>query len=253
MTDHLYVPDTQCKEGVPTHHLEALGNYIVAHRPDVIIHAGDHWDFPSLSSWDRGKIQFEGRRYVKDVEAGNAAMDLMLRPLRRLQSQQRVNKKKQYTPRMVFTMGNHEHRVQRAVESSSQYEGLLSYDHLNLGDWDVYGFLTPVEIDGVVYSHFFPNPMTGKPYGGMIDTRLKNIGYSFTQGHQQCFLYGRRDLTNGDVINGMVAGAFYLHEEDYKGPQGNQHFRGIVHKSNVAAGDYDFNLIRINSLIEAYL
>jgi hypothetical protein len=94
--------------------------------------------------------------------------------------------------------------------------------------------------------------MSGKPWGGMIDTRLKNVGYSFTQGHQQCLLYGRRDLTNGDVLNGLVCGAFYLHDEDYKGVQGNHHFRGIIHKYNVRNGDYDMKAIRISSLLEEY-
>lgn len=251
MNDHLVIPDVQAKAGVPLGHLKALGEYIVEHRPKVIICLGDFWDFPSLSSYDVGKIQFEGRRYVQDVDAGNYAMGLLLAPLKRLQRNQRANKKKAYTPSMVFLMGNHEHRVQRAIETSAQYEGLLSYDHLHLGDWDVHGFLETVEIDGVVYSHYFPNPMSGKPYGGMIDTRLKNVGYSFTQGHQQCFLYGRRDLTNGNVLNGMVIGAFYQHDEDYKGPQGNKHFRGFVHKYNVKDGDYDFKVVRMNTLLNS--
>ncbi len=252
MTDHLIIPDVQAKAGVDLSHLTAAGRYIVKHRPKVIVCLGDFWDFPSLSSYDRGKLQFEGRRYVQDVDAGNYAMGLLLASLKKLQRRQRANRKKVYSPRMVFLMGNHEHRLQRAVECSAQYEGLLSYDHLHLGDWEVYDFLTPVIIDGVHYSHYFPNPMSGKPWGGMIDTRLKNIGYSFTQGHQQCLLYGRRDLTNGDVLNGLVVGAFYLHDEDYKGVQGNHHFRGIIHKRNVREGNYDLTSIRMSSLLQEY-
>lgn len=253
MRDHLFIPDVQAKFGVPMEHLTACGRYIAYHRPKVIICIGDFWDFPSLSSYDIGKLQFEGRRYVQDVDAGNLAMGMLLAPLKKLQRRQRANKKKVYSPRMVFTMGNHEHRVQRAIESSAQYEGLLSYEHLHLGDWEVYDFLTPVEIDGVVYSHYFQNPMSGRPWGGMLPTRLKNVGYSFTQGHTQEFQHYRRDLTNGDVVNGMVAGAFYQHDEDYKGVQGNRHWRGIVHKRNVANGDYDHEVIRIDTLMQEWL
>ena len=252
MTDHLLIPDTQVKEGVDLSHIEAMGQYIIDTKPEVIICIGDWWDMESLSAWDRGKLKFEGRRYMKDVEAGNKAMDMLLAPMKAYNKRRAINKKAQYRPRMVFTLGNHEYRIQRAVESSGEYEGLIGYHHLNLDDWEVYDFLDPVKIDGVHYSHYFANPMTGNPYGGMIDTRLKNIGYSFTQGHVQAFQYGRRDLTNGGVINGLVCGAFYSHDEDYKGYQGNNHFRGFVHKRNVQDGDYDMEVIRIQSLLEDY-
>jgi hypothetical protein len=252
MRDHLIIPDAQVKEGVDTSHLLAIGKYIVQHKPDVIVCIGDFWDMESLSAWDRGKLQFEGRRYVKDVESGNAAMELMLGPLKRYNIRRKLGKKAPYRPKMIFTLGNHEYRIQRAVESSGEYQGLMGYHDLNLSDWEVYDFLEPVEVDGVKYAHFFANPMTGKPYGGTIDTRLKNIGYSFTQGHTQTLLYGRRDLTNGQVLNGVVCGAFYSHDESYKGYQGNNHFRGVLHKRNVSEGDYDLEVIRLDSLLEDY-
>jgi hypothetical protein len=51
---HLFIPDTQVKPGVPTVHLSWIGQYIVdrfAGRPFdlTIVHAGDHYDLPSLS------------------------------------------------------------------------------------------------------------------------------------------------------------------------------------------------------------
>lgn len=252
MSDIFLLPDVQAKSGVDFEHLTAAGNYIVRNRPDTVVCIGDFWDMESLSSYDRGKLQFEGRRYIKDVDVGNYAMGLLLAPLKRLQRVQKKNKKKPYSPRMVFTCGNHESRINRAVEENSQLEGLLSYDHLHLGDWEVYPFLTPVVIDGVTFCHFMPNPMTGKPYGGMVDTRLKNVGYSFVMGHQQQFQYGRRDLTNGQVISGLVMGAFYSHDEEYKGHQGNKHFRGVAHLRNVCEGDYDLESIRLDTLVEDY-
>jgi hypothetical protein len=37
----------------------------------------------------------------------------------------------------------------------------------------------------------------------------------------------------------LVAGSFYQHDEDYKGPQGNDHWRGIVVLNEVEDGDYN--------------
>src|SRR5512135_2199363 len=80
---HFVIPDTQCKPGVPLDHLTWAGNYCAEKQPDVIIHIGDHWDMPSLSSYDVGKKEFEGRRYVDDIEAGLRGMELFLDPIRR--------------------------------------------------------------------------------------------------------------------------------------------------------------------------
>ena len=60
------IPDTQVKPGVNTDHLEWAGHYAVKMKPDVIVHIGDHWDMPSLSSYDKkGSRQMEGKRYVR--------------------------------------------------------------------------------------------------------------------------------------------------------------------------------------------
>ena len=61
------IPDTQVKKGVPIDHLLYAGKYIAEKKPDVIVHIGDHWDMPSLSSYDKGKKSFEGRRYKDDI------------------------------------------------------------------------------------------------------------------------------------------------------------------------------------------
>ena len=81
MRTHLVIPDTQIKPGVPLEHLSWIGRYIVKRKPDVIVHLGDHYDFPSLSYYDRGKLSFEGRRYKADIRAGHEALDILEGPL----------------------------------------------------------------------------------------------------------------------------------------------------------------------------
>lgn len=250
--NHLIIPDCQVKPGVPLDHLVWAGQLIVDRRPDVIVNLGDFYDMPSLSSYDKGKKSAEGRRYRYDIEAGNQAMDILLGPLRALQEKQKRNKEKVYKPRLVFLIGNHEQRIMRHVEAHPELADHLSYDDFNLAGWEVHDFRQIVEIDGIYYSHFFYNPMTGQPYSGMIDTRLKNIGFTFTQGHVQGFKYGQRELNNGQWITGLVAGSFYLHDEEYKGPQANEHWRGLVYKHNVNNGVYDIEQISMHTLREMY-
>lgn len=252
---HLLIPDTQVKPGVPLDHIEALGNYIVSKRPDVIVHIGDHWDLPSLSSYDRGTRRAEGRRLNEDIQAGKDAMDLLLRPLKSLQKKQKDHKKRVYTPKMHFTIGNHEERLMRHVNHNPELEGYLNYGAFDLErhGWEVHDFLKPVSVDGVLYSHYFANPMSGRPYGGGIQNKLNKLKTSFTQGHQQTLDIGNTEDATGKRMWGLVAGAFYMHDEEYKGYQGNSHWRGVVMKHEVNNGDYSPCIVGIDYLLEKYL
>jgi hypothetical protein len=113
--------------------------------------------------------------------------------------------------------------------------------------------LNPVRIDGILYSHYFPNPNSGRPIGGMMETRLKNIASSFTQGHAQSFAYGEREVPGGERHHGLVSGAFYSHFEPYKGVAGNTHWRGVVVKNEVRDGTYDIMKISLDYLVSKYL
>ena len=160
-----------------------------------------------------------------------------------------------YSPELHFTLGNHENRINIATECDAKLDGFLSINNLNYADlgWTVHDFLKPVEIDGVHYAHYFYNPMSGRPYGGeSILTKLKNIGFSFTMGHQQTYQTGLRELNNGRIIRGLIHGSGYLHDEEYKGYQGNGHRRGIIIKHEVFEGDYDLMEVSFDYLCRKY-
>ena len=172
------VADTQCKPGEDLSYMSAVGKYLADKRPDVIVHIGDHYDFESLSSYDKGKRSFEGRRLKADIEAGNEGMELLLSPIKNLQHQQKRFKKKVYTPRMVFCVGNHEDRFDRMSRDMPELEGFVGTETLNLEalGWEVFPFLKPCVIEDINFVHYLANPFTGKPYGGTALSQLKNVG-----------------------------------------------------------------------------
>jgi hypothetical protein len=248
--EHLFIPDVQAKPGLDYEHLEALANYIIDKKPNVIIHAGDHWDMRSLSLYDKGTIRSEGTRYQDDIDAGIEAMEALLKPLK---TYNRFLRKK-YRPRMVFLLGNHEERIMRHVAANPSLQGKLSYQDLKLEKmgWEVHDFLDPVTIDGIAYAHYFYNPMSGKPWGGKAPTMLNNVGFSFTMGHRQGLDLARKHLANGRTIRGLVAGSFYQHDEEYKGPQGNHHWRGVIYKHDVHDGNYDLMEVSMKYLLSEW-
>lgn len=246
---HLFIPDVQVRPGEPTNHLtwaaRWIGEKVGGKRNVTVVCAGDWWDMPSLSAYDRGKKAMEGRRYVEDVAAGNEAM-------RQFRTVLRESAPKGWRPRMVFLMGNHEHRIVRAGEDNAQLDGAVSLAHLDLAGWETHDFLMPVQIDGVTYSHYFYHPNTGRPYSGTnVETRLGKIGTSFTMGHQQGLLYGVRSTLSG-MQHGLVAGSFYQHNEEYRGPQAQGEWRGLIVKHDVHDGTYDPMFISLTYLERTY-
>lgn len=245
---HVIIPDTQCKPDTPTDHLLWAGRYIGEQlggkRNVTVVHLGDHWDMPSLSSYDRGKKSMEGRRYIDDIRAGNEGMGMLVGAMKEAAPK--------WKPRRIFLHGNHEDRISRAANDNAELDGAVSLDHLDLSAWEAYPYLEPVWVDGVCYAHVFVNPMSGRPYGGSnVETRIKTLGHSFTMGHQQGLWYGIRSTLRG-MQHGLVAGSYYIHDEDYKGPQGNAHWRGIVVCHDVRDGTYDPMFVSLAYLERRY-
>lgn len=247
MPRHLIIPDVQAKPHVPLNHCEWVGKYIAEKRPEVIVNLGDLADMSSLSSYDRGKLDFEGRRFELDIKAARLANELLLGPLH-----DDVGAWEEATTHIL--MGNHEYRIERFAQDHPELDGYISSTRLGYDEWYdyVHPFLVPVSIDGVTYAHYFYNPNTGRPYSGQVQTRLRNIGFSFTMGHQQGLDYGMRTLANGHRQHGLIAGSCYLHKEKYLGPQGHDHWNGIVMKYGVHSGDYDIKVVALESLCQRY-
>jgi len=256
-TTHVVIPDCQVKPGVPIDHLRWAGQYIVdefAHKPNVkIICLGDFADMESLSMYDRGKKEMEGRRYAADIKASNYAWSVLNQPLVEYNQVRKRYKEKRWNPERHLTLGNHEDRIDRAVSLDAKLEGTISLDDLDYerSGWQVHPYRHILWLDGVAYAHLFYNQMNGRPYGGNnMETRLKTIGHSFTMGHQQVLLHGLRYVA-GRQQNGLVAGAFYMHDEDYLGPQ-QAYWRGIIVKHQVEDGSYDIMCVSMDYLCRRY-
>lgn len=253
MTTHLVIPDVQVKPGNDFSFLTRLGKYIVEKQPDVIIQIGDFADMESLSSYDQGKKSFEGRRYLNDVKAAKEAMSFLLAPINEYNERQRKNGKKQYHPRKVLTLGNHEERIVRAVENDAKLEGVLSLDHLGYKEagWEVYDFLQPIVIDGIAYCHYFTSGVLGRPVTSARALLIKKH-MSCTMGHVQNWDIHREVKADGSPIIGLFCGSCYEHNEDYLGHQGNTYDRGFWMKHEVSNGHYHPLYVSLSYLEKKY-
>lgn len=229
---HFVIPDTQTKKGVPLDHMEWIGQAVKDYAPDVVIHLGDHWDFPSLSRYDApGSMAMEGARVEDDIAAGNEALERLTKAMGKFKGEK------------ILLRGNHEDRLDRAINADPRLAGTLGYHLLNdtrLG-WRVVPYFCgapgQIVLDGVVYAHYFAAVNTGRAIGGTANNKLNHIGQSFVQGHVQGLEVGRRQFATGKIKKGVVFGSAYLHDEHFKG-MANSHERGIMVLNEVQDGDF---------------
>lgn len=240
--EHLFIPDTQIKPGVPIEHVRWAAEYALERKPDVIVLAMDWWDFPSLNSHEEGHADFRTRDLIADLCAGRHGWDLFFTTLRR---------DRKYDPLVVATLGNHERRFDRTfLYDNRMARGLPSPTWFVKRTPGVKAipFLEIACVDGIHYCHYFAQPLTGKAIGGTAINKLNKLKFTYTQGHVQTKETAEQHLANRKVVRGLVMGAFYQHDEDYKGPQGNAHWRGVAYKHEVRDGNYDLMEVSMDYL-----
>lgn len=245
---HLFIPDAQVKPGVRITHLAALGNYIAHWRPDVIINAGDFYDMTSLCIYDRDLASVTSRRYQADVNAGNEALKALMKPWPR-----------GYKPRLIYTLGNHEDRANRLVETQPTLRGAVAmpWDYAQERGWEVYPYLKPVTVDGVTYAHLFVKSANGRVTNtkfGAANARTQVLREmrSCTAGHKPGLDVHIQPIGTG-AMRGVIAGSFYQHEEDYMTPQGTTYWRGVLMKHEVRKGNYDLMEVSLDYLLREWL
>ena len=104
----LVIGDAHAKPGVSNRRFDWLGKFIADTKPDVVVDIGDWADMESLSSYDKGKRSFEGRRYKRDVEAAIDARERVNYGMRGMSRR----------PTLVALTGNHTERIARAAQSN---------------------------------------------------------------------------------------------------------------------------------------
>lgn len=250
MTSHLVIPDAHAHPDYNNDRFTWLGKLIADLKPDHVINIGDWADMPSLCTYDKGTKGFEGRRYRKDIGSAVDAQERMFAP---------INARKRKKPEFWALIGNHEHRINRAVSHDAVLEGTISLDDLQYKEfgWKVvpYRGATPghLSLDGVTYAHYFTSGIMGRPIGGVNPAYqlVTKYGHSCTQGHTHTFAYYHR----GNPVNectGLVVGVYQDWQADFAGQANDMWWRGVVFCDNVENGVYDMRQISLDSIRKAY-
>lgn len=229
----LIVGDSHSKVGESNERFTWLGKVIAHYKPDVVVQIGDFFDMPSLSSYDVGKKSFEGRRLIKDLEAGYDALERI---------NQEINKVRGYSPIKISITGNHEARLSKAINADPKLEGTLSMDNYRFQDygWEVYDFLKPCTVMGIDFQHYY--------VAGSMDRSIssENTGRAIAKKYHKSALAGHNhklDLAwessgRGNLMMTGTVGCYFEHEEEWQSLQAQSHFwRGLILLEDVENGE----------------
>ena len=244
MATHLVIGDPHCNPKASNDRFLWAGKLAKDLKPDTIICMGDFSSLDSLSSYDKGKKSFEGRRYKKDIDHAHDALEKFNKGLNGRRS------------RKVMLLGNHEDRIDRIVDETPELDGTISTKDLKFKEfgWEVIAYQEPVAIDGVHYCHNYPTGIMGKPISGDNIARsllLKNK-VSSTVGHCHLFDYSMCTIPSGRKVLGLSAGCYLHHKEEYARNTQRLWWSGLIVKRNVRQGEYDIETIEYNTVKRRY-
>lgn len=243
----LVIPDSHAHPDHNNKRYDRLGKYILDVRPSIVVNLGDVSDMPSLCSYDYGKKGFEGRRYKKDIESTVDAQERLWHPLK---------KAKKKLPRRVQLIGNHEDRIDRAVESDAKLEGVMGMEDLEFEYFndEVVPFLGVTVIEGVAFSHYFTSGTMNRAIGGVHPaySLLTKQHMSCIQGHGHNRDFAEHTAADGSRILALVAGCYIDYHMEWAGPANELWWRGVVMLRGVSNGYFDHEWISLKAIEEAY-
>lgn len=250
---HVFIPDCQIKPNTPNPQIDHIARYIVDKTPDVIVIIGDWADMQSLSSYDVGKKSFEGRTYRDDILAANDGLQRLMVPIEKEVARRSSKHRIRWNPRKIVTLGNHEHRINVAIENDRKLDGLISTKDIFFDQFgfEVYPFLQPVVVDGIAYCHYFVSGVMGRPVT-TARALLTKHHMSCVAGHQQGrdIAYAKR--ADGKRITGLICGSAYPHDEAYLNAQTNDVWKGIYVFNEVCDGSFDEMPVSLRYLADNY-
>lgn len=257
----LCIGDPHAKPGIPNDRFLWAGRLAADFLDDgdAIVNIGDWADFPSLSSYDKGRACFEGRRYKADCAAANEAISFFESGLHHRQIS---SKKKRKSYRKFWHRGNHDQRADRVGQADPGLNGVLSpYDiRFREAGWQLIDYEGSApgtnEVEGITFAHFFVSGIHCKPISG------EHPAYSIiTKKHTSCvggdthvFDYCQRNRADGSRIQALVCGCYLAKDqfEDYAGPANRMWWRGLTILKRVVNGTYDFERISIEEIEKEY-
>ncbi len=250
--DILVIPDAHATPGIDNERFELLGKLIADRKPAKVVSIGDFADMPSLFLADKGKKCYEGRRYLDDINVTIDAQNRMFAPILA-----EMKKAKKWKPEFYITLGNHEQRIQKAIEAEPMLDGAISLADLAYEEfgWRVSKFRDVLELDGIFFNHYFSNGNMDKAMSGVSAPRnmLAEKARSMVSGHSHLLQHAIKTSLDGTKIKALVVGCYFDHIVDYASPECQKTWwRGVFGLTLTDDQAYDIEEISLSRIKKTY-
>ncbi|RKT35276.1 calcineurin-like phosphoesterase family protein [Roseovarius halotolerans] len=226
---------------------DAAGKLIRDEKPDIVVSLGDLADFDPLSPYKmKAAAAFDGKAVRKEALFRTEILNRIAGPTRHANERHRRGRHKEriHEPVWIDLEGNHEERWRRYPETD-----LLGHDFLQCeseeAGWIWHPFLKPVDILGVLFSHYFTTGVSRRP--AQVNTILNKTHRSCVFGHTHSFGFDQKPVLGGGTISALCAGSF-------KPPHrtGEHEWSGLVMLEDVKDGSFCIRQIPYDHVLEKY-
>jgi len=236
------IGDSHVDEEQSLGRFKALGNYLKETPHDVVVSIGDFMSMNCLSAWDQNKrMRMEGKRYHKELSAGNKALDLF----------------QPHCKSLVYIKGNHENRLDRYFDVDPSFAGMNSIEKdLDFKGRRIIGveYKDNYDINGVSFTHI-PINAIGKPISNpnVCKKALSLYHNSVVFGHTHTLDHCAEHRQNAPHLNQALAvGCFFEHVDDYAKGSKTDYWRGIVLLNVYHKNRFDFTTTSLSNLRKTY-
>lgn len=246
----LIIPDAHARPNEDFDGLDrfrAAGKLILDLKPDHVVCLGDIGDFDSLNPHKRKAADaFDGKKVRLDLDAYQSALKDIRSPVKRANERHRKARRKDriWEPTWNLLEGNHEERWRRWPETE-----LLGHDELALlaeeEGWAWTRFLDPLDIEGVLFAHYFTTGVSRKPAG--VRQILNKTHRSTVWGHTHSWSMDMQPVLGGGTLTALCAGC-------YKPPHrtGEHEWSGLTMLTDVRAGSFAVQQIPYSHVLGRY-
>ena len=258
----LVIGDTHIEANEDLDRFKILGKFIIHKQPSTIILLGDFLSLDSLSAWDLNKrAKMEGRRFSAELSTGREAVELMMQPLAKLRNLQRIQKRKIYSPRLIYILGNHEDRWYRYLDTHPELMGVVDL-YKDLGfkkyKWELIPYREYAYVDGVCFTHAIMNGVNQPASGlSLMNNAAKNHEQSVIFGHVHKLAIAS-DTRQGEKptqILSICAGCYFENTPEYArgSSSARDWWRGLLLLNNHKNGQFDIETFSLERLKEEFL
>jgi hypothetical protein len=198
----------------------------------------------------------EGRRYSKEIAAGNEALDRLLADVLKYNNRRKKYKEKQYKPELVYIMGNHEDRLDRYLAYDPTFEGAVSLEKdlkLNERGFIVVPYREYHYIGDIGFTHIPHNKISA--ISGVDITRkaqlvtVKSCVFGHTHEEHLSHIHKEGMPHLQDTYN---CGCFFDKKEDYVHGRVTNYWRGLSLLHNWKEGRFDVESWSLGRLERKY-